>query len=265
VIRVRAPTFTSVLCASKRVSTLSTSGSAKLVGHVVGGKGVAGQSSSTGWFGSTTSGCPAGRENRTTLEERGVDKDIESSGTTTIFVRVSGALASTARVGEKGSVSSSVPENRVTVAFSSKFYTGDRQAFGVAKVDTDGSSHVVIGHCRAEESLDSVVCRFRHTSGPGPASWKRSGGVDEIGVGQVGLVAGDHTGTSVERVVSGKSEDLSSITNVFIDDRVLWLTGVGGSAVEQRSKRRTVLQVSTNTVVDVAFVDSSLKNVGTVD
>jgi hypothetical protein len=43
------------------------------------------------------------------------------------------------------------------------------------------------------------------------------------------------------------------------------LTSIGGLAIEQRSKRRTILQVSTDTVVDVAFIDSSLKNVGTVN
>jgi hypothetical protein len=43
------------------------------------------------------------------------------------------------------------------------------------------------------------------------------------------------------------------------------LTRVGGVVVEERNERRTILQVSTDTVVLVTLVDSLLKNVGTVD
>jgi hypothetical protein len=43
------------------------------------------------------------------------------------------------------------------------------------------------------------------------------------------------------------------------------LTGVGSVVVEERNERRTILQVSTDTVVLVTLVDSLLKNVGTVD
>jgi hypothetical protein len=66
-------------------------------------------------------------------------------------------------------------------------------------------------------------------------------------------------------VVSWERKDLAKVTNVFVDDRVLGLTSVGSVVVEERNERRTILQVSTDTIVLVALIDSLLKNVGTVD
>ena len=43
------------------------------------------------------------------------------------------------------------------------------------------------------------------------------------------------------------------------------MTSISSIVVEVRNKWRTILQVSTDTIVLVALVDSLLKNVGTVD
>jgi hypothetical protein len=153
----------------------------------------------------------------------------------------------------------------VTVTFLSELYTSERKVLGVTEVDTGSSSHVGAGERSGEKTSGSAGGRLGNTTSSRPSSGKRRGGVDKSRVLSVGVVADYHTGASVKRVVTGKRKDFAVITNVFVDDRVLGLTSISSIAVEERNERRTILQVTANTVVDVAFVDSSLKDVGTVD
>jgi len=103
--------LSTILSASDRKVLGGTSGGTELVGHVVGSKVVAVESSTARWLCSTTSSCPTRGKLGTRREEGWVGKEIESSGTTTVFVGVSRALVTTARVGKKGGVGSAVPQD----------------------------------------------------------------------------------------------------------------------------------------------------------
>lgn len=111
IVRVSTPALFAIFCASYRKVPGGTGSSTKLVGHVVGSKGVAVQSSTTRWLSPTFASDPTSGKLGSRREERWVGKEIEGSGTTTILVRVSGTWISTTRIGKEGGVGSSIPQD----------------------------------------------------------------------------------------------------------------------------------------------------------